>query len=152
MQGEAPKSGFLFTCHFSGRVRKLYLLEEPPDLGEGSLFTHSRSRLLEYEDYERSLLKTMGNTINQKRTRKDYRLFGVTTCFHGESSLVHGVIPFPILETSIKAKGLPSPYYLSVSSKEMGIMYLTVGRAVQVDFSQLNNCRTEKGAQRKSPI
>lgn len=76
----------------------------------------------------------------------------MTTCLHGESSLVHGVIPFPILETSIEAEGLPSPYYLSVSSEEMGIMYLTVGRTVQVDFSQLNDCGTEKGAQWKKHI
>jgi len=76
----------------------------------------------------------------------------VTTCLHGENGLVHGVIPFPILESSIKAEGLPSPYYLSVSSKEMGIMNLAVGRTVQVNFSQLNDCRMEKGTHRNKQI
>lgn len=69
-----PRVDFFFTCHFSSRVRKLYILELP-DLGEGSPFTRHMTRLWEYEEYERSLLKTMGNMINQQRTRKDYRVF-----------------------------------------------------------------------------
>lgn len=85
--------------------------------------------------------------LTSKGLGKTTQSLGVTTCLHGENSLIHGVIPFPILEASIKAEGLPSPYYLSVSSEEMGVMNLAVGRTVQVDFSQLNDCRMEKGTQ-----
>jgi len=48
------------------------------------------------------------------------------------------------METCIEIKGLPSPYYLSVSSEEMGVMNLAVGRTVQVNISKFNDCKMEK--------
>lgn len=76
----------------------------------------------------------------------------MTTCLHGENGLIHGVIPFPIMEASIKVEGLPSPYYLSVSSEEMGVMNLAIGRTVQVNISKLNDCRMEKEIQMENQI
>lgn len=56
------------------------------------------------------------------------------------------------MEASIKVEGLPSPYYLSVSSEEMGVMNLAVGRTVQVNISKLDDCRMEKEIQKENQI
>lgn len=69
---------------------------------------------------------SIGILHNRKGLGKTTLSLGVTTCLHGENGLVHGVIPFPVLKASIKVEGLPSPYYLSVSSKELCIMNLAV--------------------------